>query len=283
MNTGQLRLLRSITTSVALFLLATLAMGADFKDVIYRDIDGVRLRLDGHVPEGKGPFPATILVHGGGWVAGDKQQYITYIFRPLSDAGFTWFSINYRLAPQFKFPADVEDVEAAVGWIKANAAKYKVDAKRIVLIGESSGGHLVSLVGARNQPGARVGAVVSMYGIHDFISASIAWKPIPADILQLFRIPAVKAKTAQILIKASPVVYVSKDMPPFLLMHGSNDEDVPYEQSVEMCNAMKNAGAQCDLITIQGAPHGMDHWEGHPKFLWYKKALVDWLRKTLSR
>ena len=283
MNTGLLRLLRSITTSVALFLLATLARGADFKDVIYRDTDGIRLTLDGHVPEGKGPFPAIILVHGGGWVAGDKQQYITYIFQPLSDAGFAWFSINYRLAPQFKFPADVEDVEAAVGWIKANAAKYKVDAKRIVLIGESSGGHLVSLVGARNQPGARVAAVVSMYGIHDFISASIAWKPIPVEILQLFGIPAVNAKTAQILIKASPVVYVSKDMPPFLLMHGSNDEDVPYEQSVEMCNAMKNAGAQCDLITIQGAPHGMDHWEGHPEFLWYKKALVDWLRKTLSR
>ena len=283
MNTGLLRLLRSITTSVALFLLATLARGADFKDVIYRDTDGIRLTLDGHVPEGKGPFPAIILVHGGGWVAGDKQQYITYIFQPLSDAGFAWFSINYRLAPQFKFPADVEDVEAAVGWIKANAAKYKVDAKRIALIGESSGGHLVSLVGARNQPGARVAAVVSMYGIHDFISASIAWKPIPVEILQLFGIPAVNAKTAPILIKASPVVYVSKDMPPFLLMHGSNDEDVPYEQSVEMCNAMKNAGAQCDLITIQGAPHGMDHWEGHPEFLWYKKALVDWLRKTLSR
>jgi len=283
MNTGLLRLLRSITTSVALFLLATLARGADFKDVIYRDTDGIRLTLDGHVPEGKGPFPAIILVHGGGWVAGDKQQYITYIFLPLSDAGFAWFSINYRLAPQFKFPADVEDVEAAVGWIKANAAKYKVDAKRIALIGESSGGHLVSFVGARNQPGARVAAVVSMYGIHDFISASIAWKPIPVEILQLFGIPAVNAKTAPILIKASPVVYVSKDMPPFLLMHGSNDEDVPYEQSVEMCNAMKNAGAQCDLITIQGAPHGMDHWEGHPEFLWYKKALVDWLRKTLSR
>jgi alpha-L-fucosidase 2 len=282
MNTGLRRLLRSITTSVALFLLATLARGADFKDVIYRDIDGVRLTLDGHVPEGKGPFPGIILVHGGGWVAGDKQQYITYIFQPLSDAGFAWFSINYRLAPQFKFPADVEDVEAAVGWIKANAAKYKVDAKRIVLIGESSGGHLVSFVGAGNQSGARVAAVVSMYGIHDFISASIAWKPIPVEILQLFGIPAVNAKSAPILIKASPVVYVSQDMPPFLLIHGSNDEDVPYEQSVEMCNAMKKAGAQCDLITIQGAPHGMDHWEGHPEFLWYKKALVDWLRKTLS-
>lgn len=263
------------------FLLASGAKGADFKDVIYRDVDGVRLALDAHVPEGKGPFPAAILVHGGGWVAGDKEQYITYIFQPLADAGFAWFSINYRLAPQYKFPADVEDVEAAIRWVKANAAKYNIDPNRIALIGESAGGHLVSFVGAQNRPGARVAAVVSMYGIHDFISASVEWKPIPEEILQLFGIRAVDAESAPTLIKASPVTYITKDMPRFLLMHGSKDEDVPHEQSVEMCDKMKQVGAHCDLITIEGGPHGMDHWENHPEFLWYKKALVDWLRKTL--
>jgi alpha-L-fucosidase 2 len=82
-------------------------------------------------------------------------------------------------------------------------------------------------------------------------------------------------------VKASPVSYVKRDMPPFLLMHGSKDEDVPYAQSVEMCRKMKQAGAHCDLITIEGAPHGMDHWEPVPEFLWYKKALVAWLKKTL--
>ena len=283
MNTGLLRLYTSITACITFFVLATAARGAEYKDVMYRDVDGVRLALDGHVPEGKGPFPAAILVHGGGWVAGDKEQYITYIFQPLADAGFAWFSINYRLAPQHKFPADVEDVEAAVRWVKANANKYKVDPNRIALIGESAGGHLVSYVGAQNRPRARVAAVVSMYGIHDFISASVAWKPIPDEILKLFGIHAVNAETAPILIRASPVTYVTKDMPPFLLMHGSKDEDVPYEQSIEMCDRMKKSGARCELITVEGAPHGMGHWEEHPEFLWYKKALVDWLRKTLVR
>ena len=79
------------------------------------------------------------------------------------------------------------------------------------------------------------------------------------------------------------MVYIHRDMPPYLLMHGSKDEDVPYEQSVEMCDKMKKAGARCELITIEGAPHGMDHWEEHQEFLWYKKALVDWLTKTLAR
>ena len=267
-----------------LFVLATriFAAAADFKDVVYENVSGVALTLDAHVPDGPGPFPAAVLVHGGGWVAGDKEQYITYIFQPLADAGFAWFSINYRLAPQFKFPADADDVEAAIRFVKKNAAKYKVDAKRIALIGESAGGHLVSYVGARNRPDARVAAVVSMYGIHDFVTAAIAWKPFPHEVLDLFGIRAVDADSAPVLIKASPVVYIRDDMPPFLLMHGSKDEDVPYEQSVEMCYKMKQAGAHCDLITIEGAPHGMDHWEPHPEFLWYKKALIEWLQKTLK-
>lgn len=281
------RWLRSVSAStlpvfIGLFLLSVTARGADFKDVPYRVIDGLQLTLDAHVPDGTGRFPAAILVHGGGWVAGDKEQYITYLFQPLSDAGFVWFSINYRLAPKYKFPADAEDVEEAIRWVKANAAKYHIDPKRIALIGESAGGHLVSFVGARQSRGTRVAAVLSLYGVHDFITAAIEWKPIPTEILQLFGIDAVDAGTAPILIKASPATYMQKDMPPFLLIHGSKDDDVPYSQSVEMCKKMKDAGASCELITIEGAPHGMDHWESHPEFLWYKKALVDWLQKTLT-
>ena len=80
------------------------ARDAEFKDVSYRLIDGVQLTLDVHVPDRAGTFPAAILVHSGGWVAGDKEQYINYRFQPLSEAGFAWFSINYRLAPKYKFP-----------------------------------------------------------------------------------------------------------------------------------------------------------------------------------
>src|SRR5579871_5412659 len=174
-----------------IFPLAAVSSAADFKDVEFEKVDGVSLTLDAHVPDGTGPFPTAILVHGGGWVAGDKQQYINYIFQPLTDAGFAWFSINYRLAPQFKFPAGAEDVEASIRYVKANAEKYKVDVNRIALIGESAGGHLASYVGARNRPESSVAAVVSMYGIHDFIAAAVAWKPFPHEVLDLFGIKAV--------------------------------------------------------------------------------------------
>src|SRR5215469_11886886 len=266
---------------LSLIVSAGLCAAADFNDVEFKNLDGESLKLDAHVPDGPGPFPAAILVHGGGWVAGDKRQYITYLFQPLTDAGIAWFSVNYRLAPRYAFPVPAEDIESAISYVMANAAKYKVDTRRIALIGESAGEHLVSYVGARNDTRSRVAAVVSMYGIHDFIAASITWKPLPHELFDLFGIRAVDAETAPRLIRASPVTYISRKMPPFLLIHGSKDEDVPYEQSVEMCDKMNKAGARCQLITIEGAPHGMDHWESHPELLWYKKALVEWLEKSL--
>jgi acetyl esterase/lipase len=271
----------SILTISLLFLLSFAAQARMLKDVVYAHAGRMELTLDASIPDGAGPFPAAVLVHGGGWVAGDKQEYITYIFEPLSKAGFAWFSINYRLAPQYKFPAPADDVLQAIRYVRENARKYNIDAKRIALIGESAGGHLVSYVGAR-YPGTGVAAVVSLYGIHDFITAAMEWKPFPHEVLDLIGIKQVNAETAPLLIKASPVIYVSKDSPPFLLIHGSKDEDVPYDQSVEMCDRMKEVGARCDLITVPGAPHGMDHWEPHPEWHWYKKAMVDWLEKAMG-
>jgi len=271
----------SILTISLLFLLSFAAQARMLKDVVYAHAGRMELTLDASIPDGAGPFPAAVLVHGGGWVAGDKQEYITYIFEPLSKAGFAWFSINYRLAPQYKFPAPADDVLQAIRYVRENARKYNIDAKRIALIGESAGGHLVSYVGAR-YPGTGVAAVVSLYGIHDFITAAMEWKPFPHEVLDLIGIKQVNAETAPLLIKASPVIYVSKDSPPFLLIHGSKDEDVPYDQSVEMCDRMKEVGARCDLITVPRAPHGMDHWEPHPEWHWYKKAMVDWLEKAMG-
>src|SRR5438874_4272747 len=81
---------------------------------------------------------------------------------------------------------------------------------------------------------------------------------------------------------ASPVIYVNRDMPPFLLIHGTKDEDVPYEQSVEMREKARTAGGHCDVIPVDGAPHGMDHWESRAELLWYKKARTDWLKKMVK-
>ena len=108
----------------------------------------VSLHLDAHIPPGKGPFPAVILVHDGGWTAGSKTaNFVVPLFEPLTKTGYTWFTIDYRLAPQHPHPAAVEDVESAIVFVKKHAREYKVNPKNIALIGESAGGHLVNLVG----------------------------------------------------------------------------------------------------------------------------------------
>jgi acetyl esterase len=106
-----------------LLLLAVPARAEQKTDIVFATVGGTPLTLDAFVPEGAGPFPTCILVHGGGFTKGDKTAFIKPLFEPLSKAGFTWFSINYRLAPQHRFPACVEDVETAIRWVKAHAAE----------------------------------------------------------------------------------------------------------------------------------------------------------------
>src|SRR6188472_125839 len=106
-------------------------------DIEFAKAGDVSLTLDAFTPEGDGPFPTAILVHGGGFTKGNKTSFIKPLFAPLSEAKFTWFTINYRLAPQHHWPASQDDVESAIRWVRGHAKEYKVDVNRIALIGES--------------------------------------------------------------------------------------------------------------------------------------------------
>src|SRR5689334_16842911 len=128
---------------VLLFTLAAPAAGLE-GDIEYGKAADVSLKLDAWIPEGNGPFVAVNLVHGGGWNHGDKADNFRWVFEPLSKAGFAWFSVNYRLAPKYLYPAAIDDVLLAVKYVEAHAAEYRVDPKRIALSGESAGGHIVA-------------------------------------------------------------------------------------------------------------------------------------------
>lgn len=264
----------------------TLVLVASVAAQTHRDIEfarpgGESLLLDAHLPDGPGPFAAAILVHGGGFEAGDKQTYITYIFQPLSDAGFAWFSINYRLSPSSRFPAAVRDVEDAIRWVRRHAAEYKVDLDRIALIGESAGGHLVSYVGARNVLSARVQAVVPFYGIHDFVAFAAHYQGDSAVTERFLGHRRLTAVNVQDFIDASPIAQISRSAPPFLMIHGTEDKGVPFQQSVDMCRALEAKGVACGIVPVD-AGHGMDNWEPHPALHHYKQKMVDWLREQFQ-
>jgi alpha-N-arabinofuranosidase len=247
--------------------------------------DPVPLKLDAHIPPGKGPFPAVILVHGGGWVTGDKTaSFIKPLFPVLDRTGFAWFSIDYRLAPRFPYTAMVEDVERAIVYVKQHARELKVDPKKIALMGESAGGHLVNLVGARNRPPADVAAVVSFYGPWN-LPDTLRLKPgsPPSEGLKgTFRISALDAEGMAKIQEASPERFLTPRTPPFLFIHGTKDPAVPYEQSLLGMELFKKAGLRSDLITVQDGVHGVINWESDPKFQGYKQQMIDWLRRVLK-
>jgi len=249
-------------------------------DIEFAKPGGFSLTLDAFVPEGEGPFPTCILVHGGGFTKGTKTSYITPLFEPLSKAGFTWFTINYRLAPDHRFPACIEDAEAAIRWVKTHAAEYKVDPKRIAIIGESAGGHIVSLVGTRAQGDTSVAAVVPIYAPHD-LELQNKGREKPGDsMVALFGMTEWSDAARKTLREASSTSYLRKDLPPYLLIHGDKDAMVPFEQSVEFQRKMAAAGATCDLITIPEGGHGMGGWDKLGSN--YRDQLIAWLKKTLA-
>ncbi len=108
-----------------------LLFGMDKNDVEYSRPNGKPLLLDIHVPDGPGPFPAAIVVHGGGFDQGTKRSYVPPLLEVLTKVNYAWFSIDYRLAPEAKFPQPVEDVDAAIRWVKKNAAAWHVDPAKL--------------------------------------------------------------------------------------------------------------------------------------------------------
>lgn len=266
-----------------LLIISLAPLAAELRsDIEFAKPGGVSLTLDAYVPEGKGPFPTVIIVHGGGWVNGTKTSYVPPLFEPLTKGGFTWFTINYRLAPMHRFPAQTDDVFEAIRWVKKHAKEYKVDPKRIALVGESAGGHMVAYAGARGKGDTKVAAVIPFYGVHDFSARAKKMGAIGEPVQKLLDIDAPGPAAEEKMRAASPITYVHKGMPPFLMIHGTEDRAVPYDQSPLMCAKMKEAGVPCEVFTVEGAPHGIGPWEKNPAFQRYKEKMIEWLRQTLK-
>lgn len=218
------------------------------------------------------PLPLVVWIHGGAWMLNDKYADMSYMkntVKAFSDSGYALASIDYRYSTTAVFPAQIQDCNQAIQFLYDHADKYHIDKNKIALIGFSAGGHLASLLGlsANNNitafyPGGRkpnfsIKTVLDFYGPSDFNilagapDTSINNERNPVSIL----LGALPLKRPDLAKKASPVTYVDKYDPPFLIVQGEKDESVPYTQSVVLQSWLQLAGVKNDLIIVPGAPH----------------------------
>jgi alpha-L-fucosidase 2 len=261
-----------------MFILIPARAQEHFSGVEYARPGSESLLFDAVIPEGPGPFPAAILIHGGGWVRGDRHTEMEPLFKPLTKAGIAWFSIDYRLAKDpITFGVAIKDVESAVRFVKTHAAEYNVDPDRVALIGESAGGHLAAMAALSKDPATHVKAVVALYAPTDLASLATNAGLIPDQVRdQMTGTPwggLILGRLAQL----SPVQHLRSEMPPFLLIHGTNDPLVPIQQSRDMCAKMKALGNRCEVYAVEGAGHGMRRWKSDA----YQKKMLAWLASNL--
>lgn len=253
-------------------------------DVEYSRIDGNSLRMDISLPAASEATPAVILVHGGGWVAGDRRRDFQPLFQPLNDAGFAWFSISYRLATDVtRFGVAIDDVQTAIRYVISHAAEFHIDPDKIALIGESAGGQLAAMAALRGDTATSVKAVVAFYTPTDLVSLVKTSHYIPPQIRSSVEGTPFASLIMAGLSQLSPIDNVRPQMPPFLFIHGTDDPLVPFEQSRAMCDRMKDVGASCEVYPVEGAGHGLRWWEASPRVARaYKHELIEWLHSQLS-
>lgn len=266
----------------ALLMLSSLTLyagdsGTFKKDIVFGEAEGETLKLDAYIPEGAGPFPIVLAVHGGGWTKGDKGTQKKALYEPICSAGFVVFSINYRLSPKFYFPAMNNDVDTAIRWVKEHAKEYKGDANRIALCGDSAGGYLVTYAAAQNKE--PVQAVVAIYPPTNLESrVRKSGKMLTAGALTGLK--EINEDTFKKLHDISPIYMLRANMPPHLVVHGDKDPQVPYEQSIDFQKKMRELGNACELITVPDGAHGLPTFD---KVAFnYRQPIIEWLTKTLK-
>jgi acetyl esterase/lipase len=275
-------------------------------DLVYATMDGQPQALDVAFPATGGSHPLVVIIHGGGWVSGDKssergEQML------LAGQGYVAASLNYRLVDSAcpedggvkpdggpchpnHFPAAIEDVRCAVRWLKSNAAKYSIDPTRVASTGGSAGGHLAALLATgADVPGLdgpcplagdpSVTAAVPFYGAEDLYDWDPSYKS-GAVVAEFLGTPAYDSDPSLAKL-ASPIDHVSAQTPPFLLLHGTVDMTAPYSQSVNMRATLQAAGVPATLVSLPGVGHAFPQFSNQPAYQQSSCTALAFLKKYL--
>ena len=234
-----------------------------YPDRVYGVANNYQLKLDvWQKQNAKEPVPTLIYIHGGGWIFGDRTG-ATLQLLPYLQMGWNVVNVEYRMASASLAPAAVEDCRCALRWVVQHASEYNVDTNRIVLSGNSAGGHLSLTTGLLTPEAGldnqcfgtetlKAAAIINWYGISD-VADLIAGPNLRNYAVQWLGSQPDRAAIAK---RVSPLTYVHAGNPPVLTIHGDADPVVPYSQAVRLHQALTQAGVKNELVTIPGGGHG---------------------------
>ena len=234
-------------------------------DIVFGRGGSEELHLDLYSPrQAAGKLPAIVVLHGGGWAQGTHSE-MRPVARAFAEKCYVAANVEYRLAPRSKYPAQLHDVKCAVRWLRANANRCQIDPERIAAFGVSAGGHLALLLGLTEpsdglegdggsaDESSKVQAVIDVMGPTDLTKPgwSAGTEALINDLMGGSREQMPDAYRA-----ASPVVYIRRGAPPVLIVHGTQDPVVPFEQAKLLHDALRKAHVPCRLVTLHGRDHG---------------------------
>ncbi len=259
--------------------------------LIYARYGSRSMELDLFSPQGRGPFPAVILVHGGAWITGNHKMENPFAME-LARRGYVAATVEYRLSNEAKYPAQIHDLKASIRWLRANAKRYQIDPRRIAAIGASAGGHLVALLGVTNgmskfegdggnlKASSVVQSVVDIDGTATFVDPGNIEKEIKGPLDTNTRlIGATFKERPDVWREASPITHVNVKSAPVLFINSSGNR--PFQQREEMSAKLKALGIVSEVVVIPDTPHPF--WLFHP---WFERTIqyVDqFLKRTMKK
>lgn len=259
-------------------------------DQPYAGNENPKQKVDLYLPKKRNsdkPLPVVALIHGGGWVNGDRLGYAAAAIQFARTGDYASVTVGYRLTKEAHWPAQIHDCKAAIRWIRARAKEYNLDPDKIAVMGSSAGGHLSSLIGTSGDVkelegdlgpnttfSSRVQCVVNLCGPQDFTQALMFGqekKPVLKDDAVIGLLGGNYEEKHAEAVAASPVTYVTKDDPPFITFHGSADQRVAYLHAEAIHAALQKASVPSLLIPITNGGHGS---VGHPTVIARAKLFV---------
>lgn len=259
------------------------------RTLTYAQVGSVSLEMELFLPTIPAPNrPGVLFVHGGGWSGGGRHQFLWHA-RDMARRGFVAASMSYRLVPGAIYPAQLDDCQRAMRWLRKHAVEIGLDPARLGAVGSSAGGHLVACLGVRDTRddsdpelqgvSSKANCVVDVHGVHD-LPALIDEKKLVETSIKLIGGPITEKQAAW--EDASPLRFVDGNSAPMMIVHDPGDPTVPYSQSVKFATALMNAARPVHFIPAPGAGHGFVYGPQNP---WTQRIwpdVVAWLTRHLA-